>query len=102
MCWPKRIFFGEVVSWEKVIKIAVKMANNGRWSLTTNTNNVDIADRDIKRFNIERLFQDVKGSVFDTEKAKMRKHDRLKRLLDLSVVCRALMVFPGHFLKLTK
>jgi transposase len=95
-------FLTEVISWEKVVKFVIKITNNSTWFLIPNRNDLDIADNYAKRFKIEKLFQDLKSSAFDIEKTKIMKYDRVKRLVYLSAVCHALMVFLGHFIKFTK
>jgi hypothetical protein len=94
--------FAEVVSWEKVVTIVVKTANQNTWFLITNRNHFGIADSYSKRFKIEKLFQDPKSSALDIEKTKIRNYKRVKRLVYLSAVCQSLMIFLGHFIKFTK
>jgi hypothetical protein len=95
-------FWAEISSGKKFAKFGVKAKNKGRWFLITNRNDVDIADSGSKRNMIETLFQCRKSSAFDTDKTKIKKYDRMKRLLDLSAICYTLMVVLTHFIKLIK
>jgi transposase len=87
----KNCFFqGEVVRWSKDVYFAVKTKNNATWYIATNVANPEVAALYEDRFKIEKLFQDLKSSGFDIEKTKIRKYDRVKRLLYLSGLCHAL------------
>jgi hypothetical protein len=72
LCRPKCIFFTELVSWEKIGTIVVKTANKNTWFLKTNRNGVDIADSYLKRFKIEKRFQDLKVQYSTSRKQKLR------------------------------
>ena len=72
------------------------------WYLLTNLDNIEF--RDIvklysDRFKIEKLFQDFKSQGFDIEKSKIQKYSNFKRMLFITVIAKALMLFIGDWIE---
>jgi len=91
-----------VPSWGHDAEIYVKKKNDAIWYLCTNIKKIErrtIAREYERRFKIEKCFQDQKSSGFNIENTKIRKYDRLKRLLFCTCISQALMLFTGDILK---
>lgn len=91
-----------VSSWDKTSNFIIKKQNDSTWYLCTNLSVLDriVIVREYKRrFKIEKCFQDQKSSGFNIENTKIRKYDRLKRLLFCISLSQALMLFTGDILK---
>ena len=93
------VFEAYVVRWKKHLKFIVNTDKNSTWFLTSNLENADVSMMYSKRFKIEKCFQDMKSSGFDIEKTKIKKYDRMKRMLYLISVSHAFSVFFGCFIK---
>ena len=50
------------------------------------------------RFKIEKMFQDLKSSGFCIENSRILKYSHFKRILFISVISQALMLFVGDWL----
>lgn len=96
------VFEAEVIRWKKHLKFVINTDKNSTWFLVTNLANADVAVIYSKRFKIEKCFQDMKSSGFDIEKTKIKKYDRMKRLLYLISVSHAFSVFLGCFMESCK
>jgi transposase len=73
------------------------------WYLLTNLEKPEsIALMYESRFKIEKLFQDLKSAGYNIENTKIRKYDMVKRLIYLTCISHALMVFLGTFVKYCK
>ena len=91
-----------VPSWNRDADIIVKKKGDAIWYLCSNIKEIDrraVAREYERRFKIEKLFQDQKSSGFNIENTKIRKYDRLKRLLFCTCISQALMLFTGDILK---
>jgi len=91
-----------VPSWSRNANFIIKKKNGSIWYLCTN---ISILDRRVivreyeRRFKIEKCFQDQKSSGFNIENTKIRKYDRLKRLLFCTYLSQAFLLFTGDILK---
>jgi transposase len=72
------------IRFEAEVIFEVKKENNSTWYLATNLGNQGVAEMYESRFKIEKLFQDLKSSGYNIENTKIRKYDRIKRMLYLS------------------
>jgi hypothetical protein len=91
-----------VPAWNRTVTIIVRRKGEAIWYLYSDMNNIDrneIVREYARRFKIEKLFQDGKSSGFNIEKTKIRKYDKLKRLLFCMCTAQALMLFVGDILK---
>ena len=71
------------------------------WYLVTSLSEVDykkIINSYKKRFGIEKMFQDEKGSGFNIEKTKIIKYMRFKRLLFCILFTQVLLMFIGNYI----
>lgn len=91
----------QVKKWKKDLDIFRNEKEGGIWYLCSNIKELD-HEKAVEiykdRFKIEKCFQDLKSSGFDIESSKIRKYNRFKRLLALSVISQALMVIVGGFI----
>jgi hypothetical protein len=95
-----------VDKWKKSMSIYVNTekdqhGHTSTWFLVANLDVADIAnivDIYAKRFKIEKLFQDLKSSGFDIEKSKVKKYDRIKRLLYCIGLAHVLTTVAAFFL----
>jgi hypothetical protein len=85
--------------WNKNVKFEIKTKNNSTWYIATNLDIPGVSEIYEKRFKIEKLFQDIKSGGYDIEKTRIRKYDRMKRMLYLVLFAHALSVFLGWFVK---
>jgi hypothetical protein len=91
---------GHVIKWDKDINFEIKTKNNSTWYIATNLEKQrDTAEIYEKRFKIEKMFQDIKSEGYDIESTRIRKYDRMKRMLYLVLLSHALSVFLGWFVK---
>lgn len=101
VCDKKGIYDAKIISWERDVKICRCENEKGQWHLLSN---IDWLDYDgmqkayEDRFKIEKCFQDLKSSGFDIEKSKIRKYSRYKKLLAMTMIAHALLVFLGHLI----
>jgi transposase len=75
----------------------VKTENNKTWYLVTSLENQGVALMYKSRFKIEKLFQDLKSVGYNIENTKIRKYDRINRMLCLVVISHVLLVLLGSF-----
>jgi transposase len=90
------------IAWNKKLTFEVKTKNDSTWYLATNLENQDVSRMYESRFKIEKLFQDLKSSGYNIESTKIRKYDRVKRLLYLACLSHSILVFLGAFVKYCK
>ena len=95
-------FEADVVSWNKRLKFTVRTMNNSTWYIVSNLENTNVGEIYEKRFKIEKMFQDYKSYGYDIEKTKIKKYDRMKRLMYLITLAHALSVLLGSFVKSCK
>ena len=90
----------EVLAWKREIALFVSASENASeaWYIATSLSGYSIDElcqEYQRRFKIEKVFQDLKSAGFDIEGSKIKKYDRYKRLLFLSMMIHALMILIG-------
>ena len=53
----------------------------------------------VKRFNIEKMFQDQKSSIFNVEDTQIKKYSKFKKLYYVVNLVQAIMMLMGHFVE---
>jgi hypothetical protein len=96
------LFEATVKKWKKKIKFCIntnkKNLESNTWYIMTNLKVGNIAEIYANRFKIEKLFQDLKSSGFNIENSKIKKYDKMKRLLFCIGLAHAISTFVGFFL----
>jgi len=92
-----------VIAWKRSITLFVsRLAEQEQaWYIVTSLckHSVDeLCQEYQRRFKIEKVFQDLKSAGFDIEGSKIKKYDRYKRLLFLSMMSHAIMVLVGKII----
>lgn len=86
--------------WKELHRFVGCVKDQESWIIITNLTHPQetIINLYKQRFGIEKCFQDQKSSGFNIEASKIRKYDRLKRLLFGVCVAQVLTVILGEFL----
>lgn len=89
-----------VRKWKESHRFVGCVKDQESWAIITNLshNQEAIVNLYKQRFGIEKCFQDQKSSGFNIESSKIKKYDRLKRLLFGVCVAQVLTVILGEFL----
>ena len=96
----KKMYNIEVVSWGLKLNIMKCVKGNDYWFLVSNLDGDLKKTRHIyeKRFSIEKMFKNTKSGGFDIEKLLIKKYDRFKKILFLSCIAYAIMIFAGLYI----
>lgn len=88
-----------IKKWSKRVDVYKCSNEKGSWFLMSNIKELTHTNAEElykNRFKIEKCFQDLKSSGFNTEKTKIRKYANYKRLLAMVMVAHVLLVLLGH------
>lgn len=88
-----------VRSWKRSLRIVKKVKEDAHWLLAVSTGIQNPVQKYENRFSIEKMFKNKKSGGFDLEKVFVNKYDRFKRLLFISCVAYAILVFTGLFIR---
>lgn len=97
--------YQEVTLAKSDFKTRLVVSHNGEsegWFLLTSLKEVEfkgVVSLYADRFKIEKMFQDLKGSGFCIENSKILKYSHFKRMLFISTISQALMLFVGEWLE---
>ena len=61
--------------------------------------NKSVIKQYVKRFNIEKMFQDQKSSLFNIEQTQVRKYSKFKKLYYIVNLVQAIMMLMGNFIE---
>lgn len=91
-----------ISSWQKNYTLIIKKIEVSTWYLCTNINDISrkkIIAEYARRFKIEKCFFEQKSNGFDIESTKIRKYDRIGRMLFCVCVSHAIMLIVGNIIK---
>ena len=91
-----------IPSWSRNVDIICRKKKDKIWYLCHNLSGIErkkITLEYERRFKIEKLLQDQKSDGFNIEKTKIRKYDKLKRMLFCICLSQSLILFTGDILK---
>lgn len=86
-------------SWKRNLSIVKKVKGEAHWILAVSPGIQNSVQKYETRFSIEKMFKNKKSGGFNLEKVFVNKYDRFKRLLFLSCVAYAILVFTGLFIR---
>jgi hypothetical protein len=98
-------FLATVKTWKETLQFCVSTQKSEQtqeestWYIVSDLKVGNIEKMYAQRFKIEKLFQDFKSSGFCIEKSKIKKYDRMKRLLFCIGFAHAIATFVGFFLR---
>jgi len=96
--------YQEVTLAKSDFRTRLVISHNGEsegWFLLTSIEEADfneVVNLYTDHFKIEKMFQDLKSSGFCIENSKILKYSHFKRILFISVISQALMLFVGDWL----
>jgi hypothetical protein len=91
----------KISSWDRSICLIKRVKEGDFWLLATNLTSAKLDKIGLiyeKRFSIEKMFKNEKSGGLDLEKLQIRKYDRFKRLLFISHIAYAIMIFTGLYI----
>ena len=90
-----------VTKWKLNTRLITNRKDNKIWRLFTslNKNNNLVIEQYVKRFNIEKMFQDQKSSIFQIEQTQIKKYSKFKKLYYIVNLVQAMMMLMGYFLE---
>lgn len=93
-----------VISWKHNARIVGNAQKGSFWYLITN--NSDLSRKDVvkiyeQRFKIEFMFRDEKSSGFKIESSKIKKYDRMKRMLFCVIFSHFMATTVGEIIQTT-
>lgn len=91
-----------ISSWQKKYNVFVRKQGDKIWYLFTNINDLSrekIIVEYARRFKIEKCFFEQKSNGFNIEETKIRKYDRVGRMLFCVCVSQGLMLIIGNIIK---
>lgn len=94
-------FIGYVVAWKEEHRFTIAQKDGKTWYLLSGIEQKEAAKYYEKRFKIEKNYQDCKSGGYEIEKSKIRKYDRFKRMMYLTVLAHALTCIIGHIISTT-
>lgn len=90
-----------IPTWKMKTRLITNQKNGQIWRLFTSLkkDNQRIISQYIKRFNIEKMFQDQKSSLFQIELTQIKKYSKFKKLYYLVTLTQAIMMLMGYFIE---
>ena len=93
-----------ISSWQMNTRLITNKKKGKIWrsftSLTEETEeNKSVIEQYIKRFNIDKMFQDQKSSLFNIEQTQIKKYSKFKKLYYIVNLVQAIMMLMGHFIE---
>ena len=90
-----------LIKWKLNTRLITNKKNNSIWRLFTSLNDENnfVIEQYVKRFNIEKMFQDQKSSIFNIEETQIKKYSKFKKLYYVVNLVQAIMMLMGHFVE---
>lgn len=90
-----------IPSWNMKTRLITNKKQGQIWQLFTSLkkDNSSIISQYIKRFNIEKMFQDQKSSLFQIESTQIKKYSKFKKLYYIVMLTQAIMMLMGYLIE---
>ena len=90
-----------IPSWQMNLRLITNQENDKIWKLFTSLKMEHklIVSQYRHRFNIEKMFQDQKSSLFDIESTQIKKYSKFKKLYYIVTLAQSIMMLMGYFME---
>ena len=90
-----------IPTWKMETRLITNKKEGKIWRLFTSLkeDNSSIISQYVKRFNIEKMFQDQKSSLFDIESTQIKKYSKFKKLYYIVTLTQAIMMLIGYLIE---
>ena len=90
-----------IPTWKMETRLITNKKEGKIWRLFTSLkeDNSSIISQYVKRFNIEKMFQDQKSSLFQIESTQIKKYSKFKKLYYIVTLTQAIMMLIGYLIE---